>query len=457
MNQTEIAFILVMVLVLGLNTIIWGTAGLARIAATGMNSLQTRYDVRRGLVRVPAEQSIVRRRDVAILIAAHNEETVIAKTLHSAGAQVPMNHVFVISDGSHDNTARMAMDAGANVLELNPNRGKAGALVAGIEHFDLAGAFEVVVLLDADTVLSDDYLQTGLPLFTDDGVVAVAGRATTLVVPGARSALGRVLVAYRERVYVVVQLLIKFGQAARPADVVSIVPGFASMYRTGILSHVDIAAAGLTIEDYNMTFEIHAKKLGRIAFHPGAAVAFTQDPDNFHDYLKQVGRWSLGFWQTVLRHPFQPRKFWFALYLYVAELVVSSVLVLLLVPMIIVSALSSVFASAGWDGTIGGVSVGVGIPVYVLVLGFVIPDYLLTILTAAATRRPVYLLLGFAFPLLRIVDAAVCLHRLPEAIIGESNGVWTSPSRRGAELVSEQVPTTGSALAAQGRRRGDEL
>ena len=69
-----------------------------------------------------------------------------------------------------------------------------------------------------------------------------------------------------------------------------------------------------------MTFEIHAKKLGRIAFHPSAAVAYTQDPDNLQDYTRQVRRWILGFWQTVRRHRLQAGKFWFVLVFYIIEL-----------------------------------------------------------------------------------------------------------------------------------------
>ena len=43
--------------------------------------------------------------------------------------------------------------------------------------------------------------------------------------------------------------------------VVTIVPGFASMYRTDAVAQIDVTGAGLVIEDFNMTFEIHAKKL----------------------------------------------------------------------------------------------------------------------------------------------------------------------------------------------------
>jgi len=155
---------------------------------------------------------------VAVVVAAHNEALVIAGTIRAASRLVDTKNIHVVSDGSTDDTASVAVTAGAHVLELNPNRGKAGALAAGIEHFQLCRRFEVVLLLDADTHLAPDYLTTGLPLFNDPDVVAVAGRARTIDKPPASSRFGRFLVAYRERLYLIVQLLLKFGQAARWAN-----------------------------------------------------------------------------------------------------------------------------------------------------------------------------------------------------------------------------------------------
>ncbi len=116
-----------------------------------------------------------------------------------------------------------------------------GAIRAGLERFRIADRFPLLLLLDADSRPRPDYLRTALPLFTDDGVVAVAGRATTSTeTPATR--MGRFLTAYRERTYVCTQYLHKFGQAAAGADAVAIVPGFASLYRTDVLDRIDIDA-----------------------------------------------------------------------------------------------------------------------------------------------------------------------------------------------------------------------
>jgi biofilm PGA synthesis N-glycosyltransferase PgaC len=412
-------FIVVFILVFGVNTSVWGLTGLGRALIHAQ-----------GAKRGTTAPSLVRPAHVAVLIAAHNEELVIANTITSARALVPVVNIFVASDASTDGTAAVARAAGANVLEITPNRGKAGALVAALNHFKIAGNFSAVMLLDADTHLSADYMATALPYFNDPAVVAIAGRVSTIAEPQSSTLMGRFLVAYRERFYVAVQYLLKYGQAARGANVVSIVPGFASLYRSSVLQYIEIDAPGLAIEDFNMTFEVHAKKLGKIAFHPHAAIAYTQDPDNFHDYSHQLGRWALGFWQTLARHKFRVGKFWAALAFFLVELISSSIMMVILLPVLLLSSLATIATQA--IPQLGGPALWLAefVPPQALIAGVLIPDYLLTVVVAIVVRRPKYLLLGVAFPLMRIVDAAICLRALPRALFGTSTGAWKSPTRR---------------------------
>jgi cellulose synthase/poly-beta-1,6-N-acetylglucosamine synthase-like glycosyltransferase len=292
--------------------------------------------------------------------------------------------------------------------------------------------YDVVMLLDADTVLTDDYLDSGLPLFDDPEIVAVAGRASTIFTPPPETLIGRILVTYRQRVYIAVQYLLKYGQASRLVNVVSIVPGFASMYRTRVVGSIDIDAPGLSIEDYNMTFEIHAKSLGRIAFNPRAAIARTQDPDTLHEYSKQVRRWSLGFWQTLLRHGWHARVFFFVTWLSVVELVIACVMLVVTPPVALLSELSGFFVGVGWDAT-GDLRIfSTMLPGWVLALGILIPDIALSIMTAILTKNARFLGYAPVFPLLRILDAVLCLVALRRALSGSSSGVWQSPQRRAA-------------------------
>jgi glycosyltransferase involved in cell wall biosynthesis len=81
----------------------------------------------------------------AILIPAHDEAARVASVVTAARA-AGRGQVLVVDDGSRDGTCGAARAAGAEVLALDANRGKGGALLAGATRLDA----EVVVLLDAD-------------------------------------------------------------------------------------------------------------------------------------------------------------------------------------------------------------------------------------------------------------------------------------------------------------------
>ena len=88
---------------------------------------------------------------VTVLIPARNEADRIAETLGGVAlalqsAGMPVARILVIDDGSTDGTGDVARRAGAEVLRLDPNRGKGGALNAGLER---AGG-DLLVMLDAD-------------------------------------------------------------------------------------------------------------------------------------------------------------------------------------------------------------------------------------------------------------------------------------------------------------------
>lgn len=412
--------ILVAACTIGFSTLVWGIAACCRVADAGRAGA--------GLL---SPSMYFRSREVAVLIAAHDEQLVIADAVRAARALVPARNVFVVSDGSSDDTVGRAREAGATAWDLVPNRGKAGAIRAGLAHFRLAEKFPVLLLLDADSRPRPDYLRTGLPLFTDPDVVAVAGRATTAA-DATAGGMGEFLTSYRERTYVFTQYVHKFGQAARAADAVAIVPGFASMYRTDILDRIDIDAPGLSIEDFNMTFEVHAKRLGRIAFHPGCAVAETQDPAILRDYSAQMRRWSLGFWQTVRRHGVRRGLFWASVGVFALETLLSSLVLAAVLPLLLVAgaaALASVLLP-GEAGTTAG-TIAAFLPAGPLAGGFLVADAAMTAFVCAVSRtrpRPWMLL----FPLMRVWDAVLCLRSLAAALGRPSDGRWRSPDRRAA-------------------------
>ncbi len=82
-----------------------------------------------------------------VLIPAFDEARTIANVIRSARA-ARIGPVVVVDDGSSDATSAVARRAGAQVLRLPDNRGKGGAVAAGLAARDE----DVVVLIDADLV-----------------------------------------------------------------------------------------------------------------------------------------------------------------------------------------------------------------------------------------------------------------------------------------------------------------
>jgi biofilm PGA synthesis N-glycosyltransferase PgaC len=408
------------ILLLGANFALWGAIGLVRLAESGT----------RRSPPAAARDSELTVADVAVLIPAHNEALVIGESLRSIMALVPRQNVHVVSDGSTDATVQIARRAGARVIETAENVGKAGALQQAIERFGLVRRFALVMLLDADTRVQPGYFAAALPMFADPKVVAVAGCVRTAL-DRKLSPSGNVLVGHRTRIYTVGQRALKFGQTYLRSNATPIVPGFASLYRTRVLPEIDMNPPGLVIEDFNMTFEVYQKRLGKVGFSLGA-VAVTQDPDNFRDYVRQTKRWAVGLWQTVRRHPPRANLFTAMLALLLLELVTSSVLFALLPLVLLVLAVPELAGGAAswpWFADVYA-AVSAHVRLTTVLFGVVLPDYLLTCAVALIERRPRLLLLGVFFPLLRIVDAMIALYSVPVAWLSRSSGRWKSPARR---------------------------
>jgi len=85
---------------------------------------------------------------VIALIPAYDEEARVGATVCAAASVPGIDRVLVIDDRSRDATAQVAENAGAEVLRLDTNVGKGGALQAGIQL--IAHDADALVFLDAD-------------------------------------------------------------------------------------------------------------------------------------------------------------------------------------------------------------------------------------------------------------------------------------------------------------------
>ena len=85
---------------------------------------------------------------VVAVVPAFNRSDTVAATVSALLALPAIHHVVVVDDGSADNTSERAAAAGARVVTLPANEGKAAAVLVGVEAS--AGA-DVLVFIDADT------------------------------------------------------------------------------------------------------------------------------------------------------------------------------------------------------------------------------------------------------------------------------------------------------------------
>jgi biofilm PGA synthesis N-glycosyltransferase PgaC len=432
----------VAIIVFGVNFTVWASIGLARLIEETWGRRTLRGRLRRRGWDTTASMTV---HDVAVLIPAHNEELVIEASIEAIAALVPRCNVHVVSDGSTDRTAELARRSGVNVIETRTNVGKAGALEEAIDRFGLVERFGAVLLLDADTTIEPGYFDAALPHFDDPKVVAVAGAVRTHWHERGLSLIGKVLVCHRQRIYAISQRLLKFGQTWRFTNATHIVPGFASMYRTSVLPLIEMNPPGLVIEDFNMTFEVYQKRLGKVAFSLGA-VAVTQDPDNLRDYVRQIKRWGLGLWQTVRRHPPRLSLFSAMLTMLLLELLTSSMFFLVLPLLVLILAVPAVYPDAlSWPGiTPAHDMVATHMSLQVLLLAVTGADLALTCLVALIERKLRFLGLWIFFPFLRVLDAAVALYVFPKAWLS-STGKWISPARRTVMV----QPTAVRATAAR--------
>ncbi len=370
---------------------------------------------------------------VAVIMAAHNEELALPATLAALKKNLPAENIYIGSDASSDRTVAIARQYGCQVVDLKPNRGKSRVLAYLLKHFQIVERYRAVLIMDAEVIVSDNYLETILPYFDDADVAAFVSHAHSRWDPHWLPRWSMFFTAYRIRLWLILYYGLRYGQTWKHLYATPIIPGGSSVYRSLALKYIEVDTPGFIIEDFHMTFQVYHKKLGRIVSHPSAYI-LDQEPYSLREYFWQVHRWFLGFWQTLFYHGYWPSFFWFATMLFTLEMFVYS-LFIILVPFILLAML--VYQETNlplWYITfnpLGFVSIPIRLS-HLLISVFTV-DYLITIFAAVLTRKPLLVIYGLAFFLLRFVDTIVFLVTLPEALLTTSTtGSWKSPARKAA-------------------------
>lgn len=235
---------------------------------------------------------------VAVIIPAYNEGLVVCRTIKTAlDSDYPNLRVIVVDDGSTDNTAEVVRSAYGHdprvKLIRKENGGKASALNAGIAE---AGT-EVIVSIDADTVVSPDAVRLLVRHFSDPKVGAVAGNIKV----GNRT---NPLTIWQSLEYITSQ---NFERRAFGAlDSVPVIPGALGAWRTSAVLDVGGYETNTLAEDTDLTFKIRLH--GYHTRTENGALAFTEAPDGVRSLAKQRFRWSFGVLQSLWKHQRQMLK-----------------------------------------------------------------------------------------------------------------------------------------------------
>ena len=230
---------------------------------------------------------------ISVVVAAYNEEKVIAETLRTLLATDYKGEieVVVVDDGSRDRTAaevdRVARGEPRVRLLQQQNHGKARALQRGL----VAARHGIVVFIDADTQCQRDTLPRLLEPFADGRIGAVSGHAK---VGNLRTFVARCQA---------LEYTCGFNLDRRAYNrwhCITVVPGAISAIRKDAISKAGGLSLETLAEDTDLTLSLHRHRQ-RIVYVPDA-IAWTEAPETVRALTRQRSRWAYGTLQCLWKH-----------------------------------------------------------------------------------------------------------------------------------------------------------
>lgn len=230
---------------------------------------------------------------ISVVIAAYNEEKVIAETLRTLLATDYKGEieVVVVDDGSRDHTAaeveRVASTEARVRLLQQENHGKARALQRGLA----AARNGIIVFIDADTQCQRDTLPRLLEPFSDARIGAVSGHAK---VGNLRTFIARCQA---------LEYTCGFNldrRAYNRWNCITVVPGAISAIRKDAIDEAGGLSLQTLAEDTDLTLSLHRHRQ-RIVYVPDA-IAWTEAPESVRTLARQRSRWAYGTLQCLWKH-----------------------------------------------------------------------------------------------------------------------------------------------------------
>jgi poly-beta-1,6-N-acetyl-D-glucosamine synthase len=235
---------------------------------------------------------------VSIVIAAHNEEAVITRTLDSIRRSTYRSfEVLVADDASSDLTGRLVRDyqvrhpdIDLRIVRMRKNVGKGAALNSALRRH-ARGQF--VMTLDADSIIEPEAITNALSYFDDPYVAGVAANVQILEETTVLGILQRFehMIGYRsKKLYSLMNCEFVVG-------------GVASTYRMRVLRKVGFYDTDTLTEDIGLSAKITSLGNRRFRMVYGAdVVAKTESVLTLRALAKQRYRWKYGSIQNLIKY-----------------------------------------------------------------------------------------------------------------------------------------------------------
>lgn len=235
----------------------------------------------------------------AIIVAARNEEQVIGNLIDSLKKlDYPKDKygIFVVPNNCSDNTGKVALDAGASVLECNvPTKTKGDVLKFAFNELKDCNEIDAYLIFDADNVVHKDYLNKMNDIINSGYRVAQGYRDSKN--PRDNWISGSYAIFYLfQNVF--------FNRARMGFDASASINGTGFMIKKEIIDNDGFETYTLT-EDVEFTGQC-ALNNEQIAFVEDA-ITYDEYPNIFKVSWKQRRRWSAGIIQCMKRY--SPRLF----------------------------------------------------------------------------------------------------------------------------------------------------
>ncbi len=229
---------------------------------------------------------------VSVLIPAYNEGKVLEQTIRSLQQSThPKFEMLVIDDGSTDNTKdvvkALAKKDKRVRLVSQPNGGKSSALNHGMQE----AKYEIVITIDADTIVMPQTLSELAAPFQDPQVDAVCGNVEV-------GNVHNILTGFQSLEYITSQ---NFDRRAFDAlNCISVVPGATGAWKRSKVLEAGGYKSDTLTEDADLTLTM-LENGARIVYAPEAR-SRTEAPATVRTLAKQRFRWSFGTFQCLWKH-----------------------------------------------------------------------------------------------------------------------------------------------------------